>query len=83
VWLDSLVDIIGNPGYIWHDTIYLRYNENDRKGIRFVRRDDYRLCDDIKAKYPLHNFQRSAKNHEAVAERIKIAFGNEVLQKSY
>jgi Xaa-Pro aminopeptidase len=42
------------------DIIYLDTNENDRKG-NVVRTRDYRFIDEMKAKYPLHQYERAAK----------------------
>jgi Xaa-Pro aminopeptidase len=42
------------------DNIYLDSNENDRKATA-IRSRDYRLIDEMKAAYPLHNFLRAAK----------------------
>ena len=59
VWLDSLDAML--QGWIHlADNIYLDSNENDRKAPT-VRSRDYRLIDDMKAAYPLHNFLRAAK----------------------
>ncbi|HEY0042224.1 MAG TPA: M24B family metallopeptidase, partial [Flavisolibacter sp.] len=42
------------------DNIYLDSNENDRKAS-LVRSRDYRYIDEMKARYPLHNYERAAK----------------------
>lgn len=59
VWLDSL-DCLLQPWIHLADNIYLDSNENDRKAPT-VRSRDYRLIDEMKAAYPLHNFLRAAK----------------------
>jgi Xaa-Pro aminopeptidase len=59
VWLDSLDGLL-QPWIHLADNIYLDSNENDRKAPT-VRSRDYRLIDDMKAAYPLHNFLRAAK----------------------
>ena len=59
VWLDTL----DAPMQTWihlADNIYLDTNENDRKASP-IRTREYRFVDDMKAAYPLHSFQRSAK----------------------
>ncbi len=59
VWLDSLDALL--QGWIHlADTIYLDTNENDRKASS-VRTREYRFVDEMKTKYPLHQFQRAAK----------------------
>ena len=42
------------------DTIYLDTNENDRKAS-LLRTRDYRFIDEMKSRYPLHNYERAAK----------------------
>ncbi len=59
VWLDSL-DALLQPWIHLADNIYLDSNENDRKATT-IRSRDYRLIDDMKAAYPLHNYLRAAK----------------------
>ena len=59
VWLDSL-DALLQPWIHLADNIYLDSNENDRKAIT-IRSRDYRLIDEMKAAYPLHNYLRAAK----------------------
>jgi len=59
VWLDSLDGLL-QPWIHLGDNIYLDSNENDRKAPT-VRSRDYRLIDDMKAAYPLHNYLRAAK----------------------
>lgn len=59
VWLDQLDALL----QFWiHqvDTIYLNTNENDRKANPIVTRD-YRYAQQMKKKYPLHHYERSAK----------------------
>ena len=59
VWLDSLDALL--QGWIHlSDIIYLDTNENDRKASS-VRTREYRFVDEMKTKYPLHQFQRAAK----------------------
>lgn len=59
VWLDSL-DALLQPWVHVADTIYLDTNENDRKAS-LVRTRDYRFVDEMKARYPLHHYERAAK----------------------
>lgn len=59
VWLDS-IDGLLQPWIHLADTIYLDTNENDRKAS-LVRTRDYRFVDDMKARYPLHQYDRAAK----------------------
>lgn len=59
VWLDSL-DAVLQTWIHLADNIYLDTNENDRKASQ-VRTREYRFVDEMKAAYPLHNFQRAAK----------------------
>ena len=59
VWIDAL----DAPLQSWihlADTIYLDTNENDRKASS-IRTREYRLVDEMKSAYPLHQFQRAAK----------------------
>lgn len=59
VWLDSLDGLL-QPMIHLADTIYLNTNENDRKANLLAVRD-YRYAEELKSRYPLHNFERSAK----------------------
>ena len=59
VWLES-VDALLQPMIHLADTIYLNTNENDRKASLIAVRD-YRYAAELKARYPLHNYLRSAK----------------------
>lgn len=59
IWLDSLEGLLQS----WihsADTIYLNTNENDRKATQ-IRTRDYRYVDEMKQRYPLHHYVRSAK----------------------
>ena len=59
VWLDSLDALL--QGWIHlADTIYLDSNENDRKAS-LIRSREYRFIDEMKARFPLHQFMRAAK----------------------
>ncbi len=59
VWLDSIDALL----QVWMhlaDTVYLNSNENDRKASLLETRD-YRFINEMKQRYPLHNYQRAAK----------------------
>jgi Xaa-Pro aminopeptidase len=59
VWLDSL-DPLLQPWIHLADAIYLDSNENDRKSSLVPSRD-YRFIDEMKSRYPLHQYERAAK----------------------
>jgi Xaa-Pro aminopeptidase len=59
VWLES-IDAVLQPMIHLADSIYLNTNENDRKASLIAVRD-YRYAAELKARYPLHNYLRSAK----------------------
>lgn len=59
VWLDSLEALL-QPWIHLADTIYLDTNENDRKAS-LLRTRDYRFVDEMKSRYPLHQYERAAK----------------------
>ncbi len=59
VWLDSLDGLLQQWIHL-ADTVYLNTNENDRKGSQLETRD-YRYAKEMKARYPLHNYERSAR----------------------
>jgi Xaa-Pro aminopeptidase len=59
IWLDSIEALL--QGWIHSvDTIYLDSNENDRKAS-LIRTNEYRFIDEMKARYPLHEYKRAAK----------------------
>jgi Xaa-Pro aminopeptidase len=75
VWLDSL-DALLQPWIHLADTIYLNTNENDRKASLLETRD-YRFVKEMKARYPLHQYERSArilKNLRAIktAQEVEV-----------
>ena len=75
VWLDSL-DALLQPWIHLAETIYLNTNENDRKSSLIETRD-YRIVKEMQARYPLHNYERSArilKNLRAVktAQEVEV-----------
>lgn len=59
VWLDS-IDALLQTWVHLADTIYLDTNENDRKAS-LVRTRDYRFVDEMRSRYPLHQYERAAK----------------------
>ncbi|MEP6467720.1 MAG: aminopeptidase P N-terminal domain-containing protein, partial [Parafilimonas sp.] len=60
VWLDSL-DAFLQKWMHAADTIYLNTNEHDRKSTAFYATRDYRFVQEMKERYPLHNYERAAK----------------------
>jgi Xaa-Pro aminopeptidase len=79
VWLDSLEALL-QPWIHQADTIYLDTNENDRKAS-LLRTRDYRFADEMKSRYPLHQYERAAKIMKDL-RGIKTALEIEVLQKA-
>jgi len=79
VWLDAL-DALLQPWIHLADTIYLDTNENDRKAS-LIRTRDYRYVDELKSRYPLHQYERAAKIMKEL-RGIKTALEIEVLQKA-
>ena len=79
VWVDTLDGLL-QPWIHIADNIYLDSNENDRKA-NLVRTRDYRFVDEMKSRYPLHNYLRAAKIMKEV-RGIKTALEIEVLQKA-
>lgn len=59
LWLDSLEGLLQQWIHL-ADTIYLNTNENDRKASLIATRD-YRYAMAMKERYPLHQYERSAK----------------------
>lgn len=75
VWLDSL-DALLQPWIHDASNIYLNTNENNRKSSLVPVRD-YRYADELRSRYPLHNYLRAAvifKKLRAVksAEEVKV-----------
>jgi Xaa-Pro aminopeptidase len=79
VWLDS-VDALLQTWVHLADSIYLDSNENDRKAS-LLRTRDYRFIDEMKQRYPLHNYLRAAKIMKELRS-IKTALEVDVLQKA-
>ncbi len=79
VWLDVLDGIL-QPWIHLADTIYLNTNENDRKA-NWVPVRDYRYAADMRNRYPLHNYRRSAKILKDL-RAVKSPLEVEVIQKA-
>ena len=79
VWLDGLDGLL-QPWTHIADNIYLDSNENDRKA-NLVRTRDYRFIDEMRSRYPLHNYLRAAKIMKEL-RGVKTALEVEVLQKA-
>jgi Xaa-Pro aminopeptidase len=79
VWLDSLEALL-QPWIHLADTIYLDTNENDRKAS-LVRTRDYRFVDEMKSRYPLHQYERAAKVMKEL-RAVKTQLETEVIQKA-
>lgn len=79
IWLDELDALL----QVWvhlADVIYLNTNENDRKATDIATRD-YRFIKQMKKRYPLHEYRRSAAIMREL-RAIKTAFEVEVMQKA-
>lgn len=80
VWLDSLDALL--QGWIHlADTIYLNTNENDRKA-NLVPVRDYRYAIELRNRYPLHQYQRSArilKDLRAIKSAAEVAVLQEAI----
>ena len=79
VWLDS-IDALLQTWIHLADNIYLDSNENDRKA-NLVRSREYRFIDEMKNRYPLHNYCRAAKIF-AKLRGVKTKEEVEVIQKA-
>ncbi len=79
VWLDTL-DALLQPWIHLADTIYLNTNENDRKASTIPTRD-YRYIIEMKRRYPLHQYERSARIMIEL-RAIKSKYETEVLQQA-
>ncbi len=79
VWLDS-IDALLQTWVHLADHVYLDTNENDRKASH-IRSRDYRFVDEMRERYPLHNYHRAAKimrSLRAIKTKEEVA----VLQKA-
>jgi Xaa-Pro aminopeptidase len=79
VWLDALDGLL-QPWIHLADSIYLDSNENDRKASLLKTRD-YRFVEELRSRYPLHNFERAARLFKDLRS-IKTALEVEVLQQA-
>ena len=79
VWLEN-IDALLQPWMHLADTVYLDTNENDRKAS-LIRTRDYRLADELKSRYPLHQYERAAKVLKELRS-IKTEFEIEVTKKA-
>ncbi|MFL5742777.1 MAG: aminopeptidase P family protein [Flavisolibacter sp.] len=79
VWVDS-IDAVLQTWVHLADTIYLDTNENDRKAS-LLRTRDYRFVDEMKSRYPLHQFERAARILKDLRS-IKTELEIEVTQKA-
>ncbi|MGN6418406.1 MAG: aminopeptidase P family protein [Pseudobacter sp.] len=79
IWLDTL-DAVLQTWIHLADTIYLNSNENDRKA-NLVPVRDYRYIAEMKARYPLHNYKRSARIMKEL-RAIKTPQEIEVMQQA-
>lgn len=79
VWLDSL-DALLQPWIHLVDTIFLDSNENDRKAS-LVKTRDYRFIEEMKTRYPLHQYERAAKLMKEL-RAIKTDHEIEVVKKA-
>ena len=59
IWSDMLDALLQTWVHL-ADHIYLDSNENDRKAS-LIRSREYRFIDEMRTRYPLHNYQRAAK----------------------
>jgi Xaa-Pro aminopeptidase len=79
IWLDMLDGVL--QSWIHHsDTIYLNTNENDRKA-NLVPVRDYRYAQMMQERFPLHQYQRSAKIIKEL-RAVKTPLEIEVMQKA-
>jgi Xaa-Pro aminopeptidase len=79
VWEDTIDSLL----QVWvhlADTIYLDTNENDRKAS-LVRSRDYRFVDEMKERYPLHQYERAAKLMKEL-RAIKTSYEIEVVKQA-
>lgn len=79
VWLDTL-DALLQTWIHLANTIYLDTNENDRKGSLLQTRD-YRFVQEMKSRYPLHQYERAARILKAL-RGIKTPYEIEVTRKA-
>ncbi|MES1214827.1 MAG: aminopeptidase P family protein [Bacteroidota bacterium] len=79
VWLESIDGLLQQWIHL-ADIIYLDSNENDRKSSP-VKTRDYRFIEEMKSRYPLHQYERAAKILKGLRS-VKTSLEVEVLQKA-
>lgn len=79
IWLDTLDGVL-QPWIHLAETIYLNTNENDRKA-NLVPVRDYRFAEEMRKRYPLHNYRRSARIMKEL-RAIKTSLEIEVIQRA-
>lgn len=79
LWLDTLDSILQSWTHL-ADTIYLNSNENDRKS-NVVPVRDYRYAEAMQKRYPLHQYQRSARILKEL-RAVKTTLEIEVVQQA-
>lgn len=79
VWLDTLDAMLQTWVHL-ADTLYLDTNENDRKAS-LLRTRDYRFVDEMRSRYPLHQYDRAARLMKEL-RAIKTPLEIEVVQKA-
>ncbi|HTL10329.1 MAG TPA: Xaa-Pro aminopeptidase [Chitinophagaceae bacterium] len=79
VWLDVLDGLL-QPWIHLADSIYLNTNENDRKA-NLVPVRDYRFAAEVRQRYPLHRYLRSARIMKEL-RAVKTPLEIEVLQQA-
>jgi Xaa-Pro aminopeptidase len=77
VWLEN-IDSLLQPWIHLAENIYLDSNENDRKSS-LVQTREYRFIEEMKKRYPLHQYRRSAKLMKKL-RAIKTPLEAEVLE---
>ena len=79
VWLDS-IDALLQTWIHSTDTVYLDTNENDRKAS-LIKTRDYRFVEEMKSRYPLHQYERAAKILKEL-RGIKTQYEIEIVEKA-
>jgi Xaa-Pro aminopeptidase len=79
IWLDMLDGLLQAWVHL-ADTIYLNTNENDRRS-NYVEVRDYRYARLMRERFPLHQYERSAKILK-VLRAIKTPYEIEVMQQA-
>lgn len=80
VWLDSVEALLQTWIHL-ADTIYLDTNENDRKSTLFISTREYRFVEEMKTRYPLHQYERAARIMKDL-RGIKTEYEVEVTKKA-